>query len=138
MVLSFLAMGFSQETFIDFKKLNISTLKPNNVPFQNIIFSSNEDWNQFWAKYNLGNEPKIDFSKYYVAGVFLGERPNPGFGAEIKGIKKINGYIQINYVEYLPNPLYDYAQVIVYPYELVYFHKTHGKIIFSGSKEIRK
>jgi hypothetical protein len=131
-------MSFNQKSTIDFNRVNTSTLKSNNISPQNIIFSNNEEWKQFWAKYGTNNEPKIDFSKYYVVGIFLGAKPNPGFGVEIKSIKGKNNYIQVEYAEYLPNPLMAYAQIAVYPYDMVYFPKTEGEIIFSGSKEIRK
>lgn len=128
-----------KETEINFKRLNTSEfgLKANLIPAQKIIFYKKEQWKDFWIKYGSGIEPQIDFEKYIVAGIFLGEKPNPGYGVEITKVKKVNNKIEVKFTEYLPNPNLDYPSVLVYPYDIVYFLKAERKIIFSGSQIVR-
>ncbi len=128
-----------KETEINFKRLNTGEfeLKANLIPAQRIISHNEEQWSDFWAKYGTGIEPQIDFEKYIVAGIFLGEKPNPGYGVEITKVKKVNNKIEVKFTEYLPNPNLDYPSVLVYPYDIVYFPKAKGNIIFSGSQKVR-
>lgn len=128
----------SQITRIDFTRLDTSRLKPNLIPAQNVVFYDEREWKDFWRKYGSGAPPQIDFGRYVVAGVFLGVKPNPGFGVEIKSIEQKNNHFQIEYIEYLPSPLKGYVQVVVYPYDMVYFGKVTGEIDFVGSKIERK
>ncbi|MEM2951181.1 MAG: protease complex subunit PrcB family protein [Nitrososphaeria archaeon] len=127
-----------KKTEINFNRLDTRQLKPDRIPAQNIIFTNKEQWKEFWAKYGSGVEPEINFEKYIAVGVFLGEKPNPGYGVEIIDIKKKGEEVKIEFIEYLPNPLKGYIQIIVYPYDIVYFPKTEGKIVFFESKKMRE
>lgn len=129
-----------KEIEINFKKLDTSEfeLKANLIPAQRIIFHNEEQWNDFWAKYGSGIEPQIDFKNSIVTGIFLGEKPNPGYGVELANIKKVNNKIKVEFIEYLPNPNLDYPQVLSYPHSMFYFPKVKGEFIFSGSKKVRE
>jgi len=127
-----------KETEVSFRRLDTSTLRCEKIPPHNVIFYNKEEWGTFWVKNASNNAPEIDFTKYYVAGIFLGVRPNPGYGVEITNIKKKNNEVQIEFTEFLPNPKTRYIQVIVFPCEMIYFSKVDGKITFSGSKKVRE
>lgn len=127
-----------KETELSFKRLDTSILKPDRIPAQNIIFFNDEEWKKFWAKYGSGIEPQINFERYIVVGIFLGGRPDPGYGVEISSVKKKGSEIKIEFIEYLPNPSKGYIQIGVYPYDIVYFPKVEGKIVFLGTKKMRE
>ena len=103
----------------------------------NIILTTEVEWISFCSSNGILEIPEIDFEKYMVAGVFLGVKPNPGYGVEITSIKKKNKTIFIKSLEYIPNPLEGYIQVVAYPYDIVLFPKIDGEIIFSSFIIIR-
>ena len=123
---------------IDFKHLKTLSLRIEEVSPQEVIFSTKGSWIQFWNKYGEGEVPHVNFSQSIIAGIFLGEKPSPGYGVEIVGIQKIENQTEIQFVEYLPNPDLGYAAVLVYPYDLVVFPKTEGRFTFHSFKEIKK
>lgn len=60
------------------------------------LFRHDDKWKSFWEKgiapYASGRwirAPEIDFSKDMVVGVFLGERPDPHYGVEIRSVKPL-------------------------------------------------
>lgn len=128
-----------KEEELIFKRLNISEfkLKANLIPAQKITFHNENQWNDFWTRYGSGIEPKIDFDKYIVVGIFLGEKPSPGYGVEITKVRKARNEIIVEFIEYLPNPDLGYPGVLVYPYDIVYFPRTEGNVVFTGLKKVR-
>lgn len=112
-------------------------LNPENIPAQKVIFRDQKSWQMFWEKYGKEAAPQIDFTKYVVVGVFLGPKPNPGYGVEIAQIQKSGSEISIHIIGYIANPKYDYPSVIVYPYHIVFFPKTEGEIVFTVEQKIR-
>ena len=122
---------------IDFKYLKTRSLRAEEVPPQEVIFSTEESWMQFWNTYGEGEVPQIDFSQYVLVGIFLGARPNSGYGVEITNIERVNDQILIRFVEYLDRRK-STLTVIVYPYNLIRIPKISRNIIFHGSKEVRE
>jgi hypothetical protein len=61
--------------------------------FSRIVIRSSDTWTRFWtsaiAPYSpqLKNLPDVDFSKDMVVGVFMGEKPDPGYTIEIRSAK---------------------------------------------------
>ena len=126
-----------QTTKISFREVDSKGLNPENIPAQKVIFRNQKSWESFWEKYGKEAAPQIDFTKYIVVGVFLGVKPNPGYGVEITQIQKLESEILIHIIEYIPNPKYDYPSVIVYPYHIVTFPKTEGEIVFTVEQKVR-
>lgn len=118
-------------------RFDASTLRPETIPAQNVVISDKDKLKAFWAEYGSAVPPKLDFSKYVILGIFLGERPNPGFGVKISDIIERSDTIEVRFTEYLPNPDMGYVQVIVYPFDMVYIPKTMKRIVFSGFKKVR-
>lgn len=129
----------AKENEISFKSLNTKEFKlmANLIPPQKIIFRDEKQWNDFWNKYGSSNKPKIDFGRFIVLGIFLGEKPCPGYGVEITKVRKIKSKIIVEFIEYLPNPELGYPAVIVYPYDIIFFLRTEGNVIFSSRKKVR-
>ena len=132
-------MAQETENEINFKRINIKEfrLKLNLVPPQKIIFYNEKQWNDFWDKYGSGSKPKIDFGRFIVIGIFLGRKPCPGYVVKITKVRKIKNKIIVDFIKYLPNPELDYPAVIVYPYDIIFFLRTEGNIIFSSIKKLK-
>ena len=89
-------------------------------------------WDVLWREHAPDKpRPAVDFSRELIVGVFLGSRPNAGFGVEIAGYRDGGGRIVIEYRETVPSPGALTAQVIVSPYHIVALARRTGSITFS-------
>lgn len=145
--------GFSQDVSqleeIPFTRLTIkevekqktgSTGESGAIPKQDIIFSDAKAWQDFWRKYSRDDVENVDFTKYTVAGVFVGEKPSSGYRVEIKKIlydpqKKV---IQIKVEEQTPSRSTGQLTVLTYPADLVMFETLPGTIEFIHSGQALK
>lgn len=66
---------------------------------------------------------KIDFSKDFVIGVFLGEKSTGGYKVEIQSITRVNNTIIIQADLNIPQPDTGRATIGTSPYELISIHK---------------
>lgn len=142
--------GFSQDSQFEelpFTRLTIkevekqkkgSTGESGAIAKQDIIFGDAKAWRDFWRKYSRDEVENVDFTKYTVAGVFLGEKPSSGYSVEIKKIlydseRKV---IQIKAEEQTPSASMGQLTVLTYPSDLVMFLTRPGTIEFihSGQK----
>ena len=63
---------------------------------RHVVFQHADKWQSFWqramAPYSarLAKVPPVDFDKYMVVGVFLGQRNRPNFEIEIRKIREEN------------------------------------------------
>jgi len=122
---------------IPFEEVDSAGLDLEKITAQRVVFIDNESWKMFWAKYGEGTVPQIDFADHMVVGVFLGIKPNPGYGVEITKIQKSGIEILIHVIEYIPNPKYDYPSVIAFPHHIVSFPRTEGEVVFTVEQKIR-
>lgn len=120
------------------KKFEILELDLSKIGSQRFAIYDHSSWVKFWSDYGQGDRPKVDFSKYNIVGIFLGERGNPGYSIEIGNTWNSNNQLNIDYIEYLPNPSKGYIQVIVYPYELLICSKKFKEINFIKRQKIQK
>lgn len=100
-------------------------------PFAQIVTSewgnkSSLGWRNLWKKAFPSSEaPAIDFDKYVVACVFLGQRPTGGYRVEFgKPYIKDNKMV-VPYKERKPTGFV--TQALSYPYRLKVFEKPVGK-----------
>ena len=60
------------------------------------VFRHADKWESFWTKAmtpissRLANVPSVDFDKFMVVGVFMGEKPDPHYEIEIRSIREEN------------------------------------------------
>jgi hypothetical protein len=99
---------------------------------ENLVFQDDTTWLQFWLKYCKAFDdrgtvlpaPTVDFEKYTLVGIFLGQRPSGGYGVAIKNIKKAKNELQVSIEERKPKPTDMVILMITYPYALVTVEKT--------------
>lgn len=135
----------SQE--VNFRRLKIEELQrqidgnieeKDAIPAQERVFTDLNSWRAFWSQYSKGNIPEVDFKTSSVAAVFLGPKPNPGYGVKINRISynSRTRLTVIHVIELLPNPKMGYAAVVVHPAEIVVFPALPGKLQFVRTRKI--
>jgi hypothetical protein len=75
-------------------------------------------------------QPRVDFSKEMVAGVFLGSRPTAGFGITIVGTREESAALVVQYRETRPARGLITAQVITSAYHIVALPTRAGDVKF--------
>ena len=75
-------------------------------------------------------QPRVDFSKEMVIGVFLGSRPSAGFDIAIVGAEAEQGGLTVRFRETRPAPGLMTAQVITSPYHLAAVPRQSGTVKF--------
>jgi hypothetical protein len=81
----------------------------------------------------------VNFITNSVAAVFLSDRPNAGYGVEIREVTRDAslGRITVHVIEWLPDPKTFYSAVVLYPADIVAFPAPSGTVEFVRSKKIR-
>jgi hypothetical protein len=96
-----------------------------------VIVRSAEEWTNLWRIHGLNREqPKIDFGRDMIVGVFLGSRPTAGFDIEIAGTREDQGALVVQYRERRPPRGTLTAQVLTAPFHLVAVGKRAGEVKF--------
>jgi len=79
-----------------------------------------EEYNTLWRLHSPDRpQPKVDFAKEIVVGVFMGSRPTAGFAIEILGTREETGTLVVQYRETRPARGMITAQVITSAYHIV-------------------
>ena len=94
-------------------------LDATGIPAQQVVFSRENDWVGFWKAHSSAPAPLVDFARWQVVAVFLGPKPSPGYGLRIVDATETPSGTQVTYRQFVPAPGMMYAQVIVYPYDVV-------------------
>jgi hypothetical protein len=84
-----------------------------------VVIRTAEDWRKFWPTHGTPPAPAVDFSRFAVAGVFLGTRPTAGFSVEITAARRAGEGLVVEWIERKPEPGQMVAQVLTSPFHLV-------------------
>ena len=88
-------------------------------------------WNTLWRQHAPDRpQPKVDFSREMVVGVFMGSRPTAGFAVEIIGMRDEGGMLVVEYRETRPARGLVSAQVITSAYHIVALPTRAGDVTF--------
>lgn len=129
-------MIFSAGTRPPFRRLS-PALRHDRVPPMEKVWGLASGFLEFWSQYGIGTPPSIDFERESVAAVFLGPKPNAGYGVKIVSVTVSDGQTTIAYTRLLPNPERDYAAVITYPFDLVVFPRSLQDVRFQKTDATR-
>jgi len=89
------------------------------------------EWTKLWKTHNFDKpEPRVDFDKEMVVGVFMGSRPTGGYTVEIVSLADKDGTLVVSYRETSPRPGTMAAQVLTFPYHLIATAKRSGEVKF--------
>lgn len=100
-----------------------------------IVIKDAASWTKLWKEHQSYREsptsvPKINFKKFMVVGIFLGERGSSGFGVQLTEPKEIDNEIVIPYIETVPASGMMQLTVMSQPHHLKIIPRTNRPIRF--------
>lgn len=91
------------------------------------------EWNTLWRQHSPDREqPRVDFARDMVIGVFLGSRATAGFSVEVVSAQVEQGILVVRFRETRPQPDRIVAQVLTSPYHLVAVPRHSGEVKFES------
>ena len=91
------------------------------------------EWNSLWRQHSPDrDQPRVDFGRDMVVGVFLGSRTTAGFSVEIVSALVEQGALVVRFRETRPQSDRIVAQVITSPYHLVAVPRHSGEVRFEN------
>lgn len=93
------------------------------------------EWNTLWRRHSPDrDQPRVDFGRDMVLGVFLGSRTTAGFSVEIVSALVEEGILVVRLRETRPQTDRIVAQVITSPYHLVAVPRHSGDVRFENQR----
>jgi hypothetical protein len=93
------------------------------------------EWNTLWRQHSPDrDQPRVDFGRDMVLGVFLGSRTTAGFSVEIVSALVEQGILVVRFRETRPQSDRILAQVITSPYHLVAVPRHSGDVKFENQR----
>ena len=91
------------------------------------------EWKTLWRQHSPDrDQPRVDFGRDMVVGVFLGSRTTAGFSVEIVSALVEQGVLVVRFRETRPQSDRIVAQVITSPYHLVAVPHHSGEVRFEN------
>ena len=91
------------------------------------------EWKTLWRQHSPDrDQPRVDFARDMVVGVFLGSRTTAGFSVEIVSALVEQGVLVVRFRETRPQSGRILAQVITSPYHLVAVPRHSGEVRFEN------
>lgn len=108
----------------------------NISPRQHTLISSQKMLDELFEQINSTQHPgaevpEIDFSKYQVGLVSMGELSSGGYAISIESIEKTNEHIRINLITESPAPGENVTSVMTSPFVLFKFEKQALPVEFN-------
>jgi hypothetical protein len=102
---------------------------------QQVAARTTAEWDTLWRRHSPDrDQPRVNFAREMVLGVFLGSRPTPGFGVEILSTLDEQGVLVVRFRETRPPGDLLLAQVITSPYHLVAVPRHSGDVKFEKQR----
>jgi hypothetical protein len=93
------------------------------------------EWKTLWRQHSPDrDQPRVDFGRDMVVGVFLGSRTTAGFSVEIVTALVEQGILVVRFRETRPQSDRIVAQVITSPYHLVAVPRHSGDVRFENPR----
>jgi hypothetical protein len=98
-----------------------------------VIVRTPAEWTALWRQHSPDrDQPRVDFGRDMVVGVFLGSRATAGFSVEVVSAHSEEGTLIVRFRETRPKTDVIVAQVITSPYHLVAIPHHAGNVKFEG------
>ena len=103
--------------------------------YREVIIKDSASWKKLWAEHqsNMGNPPPapaVDFNKYMIVGIFLGDRGSSGYSARITDMKEAGKELVVSYRETRPSSSGMQLAVMTQPYHLKAIPRTNRPVRF--------
>jgi hypothetical protein len=129
-LMSFLLAALMQQGGVPLRQLDKGD-QSNMDDARQSVARTTEEYNTLWRLHAPDRpQPKVDFAKEMVVGVFLGSRPTAGFGIEIVATREEAGALVVQYRETRPARGLITAQVITSAYHIVAMPSRPGTVRF--------
>jgi len=90
-----------------------------------VLARTEAEWIALWRRHAGDRErPPVDYGREMVVGVFMGSRPNAGYGTTIITAMEVKGVLVVRYTETVPPRGAVTAQILTFPYHLVAIPKA--------------
>ena len=98
-----------------------------------VVLRTAAEWKTLWRQHSPDrDQPRVDFGRDMVVGVFLGSRATAGFSVEIVSALVEQGVLVVRFREARPQSDRIVAQVITSPYHLVAVPRHSGEVRFEN------
>ena len=78
-----------------------------------------------------------DVQNHMVIGIFLGDRPSPGYGMSVQSVEQENDQLVVTYQEYLPDKAAIHAAALMQLFEIIQTPKSTLPVVCRGLPAIR-
>lgn len=130
MLMALVLAAMIQQSGSPFRQLDKGD-QSNMDDARQVVARTADEYNTFWRLHAPDRpQPKVDFPKEMVVGVFMGSRPTAGFAIEVVGIREEAGALVVQYRETRPARGLITAQVITSAYHIVAMPTRPGTIRF--------
>lgn len=114
------------------ERVGFAGLRTDEIPEQERLFRSADEWHAFWDTYSTAPTPEIDFETKQVAAVFWGPQANPGYRIRIDQAKlDASGVVHLVVDRAYPDPSRIYSALEVYPCDMVTFDAKYQSVVWS-------
>jgi hypothetical protein len=96
-----------------------------------LIARTAAEFDAFWKQHSPSRQqPRVNFDREMVVGVFVGSRNTAGYSVELVGAEERQGALVVRYREVAPPKAAIVAQIITSPYFLTALPKYAGDVRF--------
>ena len=98
-----------------------------------VVVRSESEWQALWREHDPGRkQPRVDFSRSMVVGVFMGSRRTAGYAIEITRVERGEAGLTVFYRQTAPGPDAMTAQIITSPFHIVLLERVPGDVRFQA------
>ena len=103
---------------------------------QNLVIKDATSWAAVWSRHAAKGEklPEVDFTKFMVIGVFLGQTGDGCHDIQIVNIDHNGGKVNVTHRDRVPGPLVRCMMMVTSPAHLVMVERSEGAVEFSADQ----
>ncbi|MBZ1348616.1 MAG: protease complex subunit PrcB family protein [Candidatus Nealsonbacteria bacterium] len=122
------------ETEIEFQTISLRHTSGHTAR-KNYVIVNNDDWRSLWNKtyailFPPPTAPEIDFTRYTIIAVYMGEKRKGGHRIEIVNVFEHKDYVVVLIKETHPEPGAIATMALTQPYHIIKIQKIDKDIVF--------
>ena len=130
MIAALLVAALFQTAMPSVRTLDQGAASGIDAPRQ-VVARTAAEWQALWRQHAPDKPvPAVDFAREMVVGVFLGERPTPGYRVDVSSLRVEGDALVVVYRETRPGRDRIAAQVLTSPYHLTAVPAHAGTVRF--------
>ena len=132
-------LGFPGDAGVEWSTLTMGQ-RSSVAGFSTYVLGSASEFENYWRRTSgqPGSPPSgVDFQKYQLVAIHLGNRPTGGFQVSVERIERVQAStIQLNYVEQKPSSDQIVTQALTSPWVVVRVKRVGGNFAFRGRVQV--